>query len=313
MKIEVCGCSYRYPYSIKGHEYAIQDINLVVWPAQALGIIGANGAGKSTLACLLAGLLKPSQGTVLVDGTSLYTSSASKAAIAPKVAKASKAGRSSRAFKVSKKDALADFRRSVAMVSQFPEDQFFTESVYEELSFGLKKQCLDNEMIRLRVMSVLHELGLELDEESLEHRSPFGFGSGEKRLIGIAAALVMRPEVLILDEPTAGLDAISSRLVWGIIQRLRQGLSIILISHELESVVRLVDHLVVLHEGRIIHQGSPDEAFSNYEDLFRLGLELPQITILGHELEKAGIISLGVRPIFEVQEAAELIREWLKN
>ena len=179
----------------------------------------------------------------------------------------------------------------------------------------MKNQGMDEEMIRQRVMSTLHELGLEMDEESLMHRSPFEFGGGEKRLISIAAALVMRPKILILDEPTAGLDAMSSHLVWEIIQRLRQrlGLSIILISHELESLVQLVDRLVVLHEGRIAHQGSPEEVFSKHEDLFRLGLELPQITILGYELERSGIIRPRHRPIFEVQEAAELIMEWLKN
>ncbi len=299
MRIEARGCYYRYAHGIKGCEYAIKDIHLVVLPAQILGIVGPNGAGKSTLASLLAGLLKPSQGTLLADGASLYISGAS---VASKAVRASKA-------------ALAAFRKSVAFVSQFPEDQFFTESIYQELSFGLKNQGMDEEMIRQRVMSALHELGLEMDEESLMHRSPFEFGGGEKRLISIAAALVRRPKILILDEPTAGLDAMSSNLVWEIIQRLRQrlGLSIILISHELESLVQLVDRLVVLHEGRIAHQGSPEEVFSKYEELFRLGLELPQITILGYELERSGIIRPRHRPIFEVQEAAELIMEWVKS
>jgi energy-coupling factor transport system ATP-binding protein len=146
------------------------------------------------------------------------------------------------------------------------------------------------------------------------HRSPFEFGGGEKRLISIAAALVRKPKILILDEPTAGLDAMSSHLVWEIIHRLRLRLrlSIILISHELESLVLLVDRLVVLHKGRIAYQGSPEEVFSKHEGLLHLGMELPQITILGYELEKYGI-RLKSRPIFEVREAAELIEEWLKS
>jgi len=293
LKIEACGCSYRYPHGIKG--YAIKDIYLVVLPAEILGIVGPNGAGKSTLASLLAGLLKPSQGTLLADGASLYTSRASKAV------RASKA-------------SLAAFRRSVALVSQFPEDQFFTESIYQELSFGLENQGMDDEMIRQRVMSALHELGLEIDEESLMHRSPFELGGGEKRLISIAAALVRKPKILILDEPTAGLDVMSSNLVWEIIQRLRLRLrlSIILISHELESLVLLVDRLVILHEGRIAYQGSLEEVFSKPEGLLHLGMELPQITILGYELERYGIRHKD-RPIFEVREAAELIEKWLKN
>lgn len=296
MIIEARDCSYRYPHDI--NRYAIEDINLVVLPAQVLGIVGPNGAGKSTLASLLAGVLKPSQGALLADGTGLYLSRACRA---------SKEVRSS-------KTVLAAFRRSVALVSQFPEDQFFTESIYQELSFGLKNLGMDKEMIRKRVMDTLYELGLKMDEENLMHRSPFEYGGGEKRLISIAAALVRRPKILILDEPTAGLDAMSSHLVWEIIRRLRLRLrlSIILISHELERLVLLVDRLVVLYEGRIFHQGSPEEVFSKPEGLLTLGLELPQITILGYELEKKGI-RLKDRPIFEVHEATELIEKWLKK
>ncbi|MEW5804586.1 MAG: ATP-binding cassette domain-containing protein [bacterium] len=266
------------------------DINMVIRTSQIVGIVGPNGAGKSTLVYLLAGLLRPSAGTFLIDGKSLYTS------------------------KGVFRSALAALRKSVALVSQFPEDQFFTESVYDELSFGLKKQGVDEGEIGQRVMSTLHELGLKLSRESIMHRSPFEFGGGEKRLISIACALVSGPEILILDEPTAGLDTMAGHMVFEAIRRLHQqlGVSIVLVSHELERLIRLADHLIILHRGRIVQQGSPQGIFSKPEDILGLGLQLPQITALGYELEKNGI-KLDPWPLFDIQEAAALIREWLKS
>ncbi|MEW6378845.1 MAG: ATP-binding cassette domain-containing protein [bacterium] len=283
MKVEARGCSYRYQHCLKGHEYALSGICLEVLPSQISGIVGVNGAGKSTLANLLAGLSKPSEGTILADGKNIYAS----------------------------KTVLAAYRKAVALVPQFPEDQFFTGSLYQELSFGLERCGIDREIIHRKIGDTIRELGLNLDEESLVHRSPFELGGGEKRLISLAAALIMEPKILILDEPTAGLDIMASQRIWNLIHGLRQRfkLSIIVISHEVEKLALLVDRLIVVHQGKIACQGTPYEVFAKPTDLLSFGLELPQITVLGYNLELLGI-KPDHRPIFEVDEAAALIKKW---
>jgi energy-coupling factor transporter ATP-binding protein EcfA2 len=188
MNIELSHCSYRYGRSFSsGREYAIQDINVVIQPRQIVGLIGPNGAGKSTLTYVLAGLCKPTEGTVFIDGTDLYRS----------------------------EPISVGFRKSLAYVPQFPESQFFTHSVYDELSYGLREQGLKEDEIRQRVVDVLREL--ELEAETILGESPYGLSRGEKRLISIAIALVRQPKILILDEPAAGLDAESSRRLWKIL------------------------------------------------------------------------------------------------
>ncbi|MCL6584419.1 MAG: energy-coupling factor ABC transporter ATP-binding protein [bacterium] len=288
MKVEALDCSYRYRHFPKGEqeEYAVYDIRLTILPSKIFGIVGANGAGKSTLAYLLAGLLKPSKGLILADGKNIYTT----------------------------RESLAAFRKSVALVPQFPEDQFFSSSLYQELSFGLERRGSSRDEIQMRIAATLKLLGLEFDVRSLMGRSPFELGGGERRLISIAAALVAEPKILILDEPTARLDSKASQRIWELICELRQQLrlTIIIISHEMERLVCLVDWLVIMHQGKIVRQGTPLEIFSKPAELKPLGLEWPQITLLGYKLEQFGI-KHDHRPIFEPQEAAILISKWFEE
>lgn len=282
MKIELSQCCYRYHHYITGHEYAVRDINLVIHSSQITGFIGPNGAGKSTLIYLLAGLLKPLKGKVFVDGIDLYKS---------------KAG-------------LVDFRKSLALVSQFPEDQFFTDSVYQEMSFGLQKQGLSEQIIRKRVIDCLREV--DLDEKSILGRSPDELGGGERRLVCIAMALVRQPKILILDEPTVGLDTASSSRVWDLLRTLSQmsDITIILVSHELDKLASWTDYLFLMHEGRIMVDGSPKEIFSQPQVLSKLGLRVPQLIALGYELKEAGL-QYEDWPFFELAAAEAAIKKWL--
>jgi len=282
MNIELSRCSYRYHHYITGHEYAVRGINLAIHSSQITGFIGPNGAGKSTLIYLLAGLLKPLKGKIFVDGIDLYKS---------------KAG-------------LVDFRKSLALVSQFPEDQFFTDSVYQEMAFGLQKQGLSEQVIRKRVIDCLIEL--DLDEKSILGRSPGDLGSGERRLVCIAMALVRQPKILILDEPTVGLDTVSRCRVWDLLRRLSQmsDITIILVSHELDKLASWTDYLFLMHKGRILADGSPEKIFSQPQVLSKLGLRVPQLIALGHELKEAGL-QYEDWPVFEVATAEAVIRKWL--
>ncbi|MGA1874411.1 MAG: energy-coupling factor ABC transporter ATP-binding protein [bacterium] len=283
MKIELSHCSYRYGQHFSlGREYAIQDINVVIQPPQILGLIGPNGAGKSTLTYVLAGILKPSGGTVFVDGTDMYRSG----------------------------PISSRFRKSLAFVPQFPESQFFTHSVYDELSFGLREQGLKEVEIRRRAVHVLREL--ELEAESILGEPPHGLSRGEKRLISIAIALVRQPKVLILDEPAAGLDAESSQRLWKILSDWpqRSDTSVTLVSDDLEELAPLVSHLVLMHEGLIVEQGSPQEVLAKPQVLSEIGLRIPQMIALSYELKKEGV-RLRDWPIPDVSEAEVAIREWL--
>ena len=282
MNIELSQCYYRYHHYITGHEYAVRDINLVIHSSQITGFIGPNGAGKSTLIYLLAGLLKPLKGKVLVDGIDLHKSKA----------------------------CFVNFRKSLAFVSQFPEDQFFTDSVYQEMSFGLQKEGLSEHEIRKRVIECLQEL--DLDEKTILGRSPCDLGSGERRLVCIAMALARRPKILILDEPTVGLDAVSSFRVWKILRTLSQmsDMTVILVSHELDKLASSSDYLFLMHEGLIIADGSPKEIFSQPQVLSKLGLRKPQLIALAYELKEAGFEHEDW-PFFEVATAEAAIKKWL--
>ena len=246
------------------------------YPGEYLGIIGHTGSGKSTLIQHLNGLLKPTSGQVLLQGTDIWTD--------PQTTRKS--------------------RFQVGLVFQYPEYQLFEETVYKDISFGPKNMGLDEEEIDRRVRSAAYFVGLRDDQ--LE-KSPFELSGGQKRRVAIAGVIAMEPKVLILDEPTAGLDPEG---VESILQNIRDyhqahNATIILVSHSMEDMARTVDRLVVIDDGTIPFQGTPREVFQHGDELEQMGLGVPQMTRVFHRLRALGV---DIDPsVFTVEQAKAAI------
>ncbi|NLZ92961.1 MAG: energy-coupling factor transporter ATPase [Firmicutes bacterium] len=250
--------SYTYmpgtPFEVK----ALQNINLTIPKGEYLAIIGQTGSGKSTLVQHLNGLLKPTSGKILLDGKDVKN----------------------------KADLLA-LRRRVGLLFQFPEQQLFEETVFADVAFGPKNMGLNEAEIKDRVEKALIAVGLSLD---VQNRSPFSLSGGQMRRVAMAGVLAMQPEVLILDEPAAGLDPRGKEEIFDQIDKLHQenGLTVVLVSHSMEDVASRAKHLLVLADGQIKLQGTPAEVFTDAAMLENLGLALPQMTLLMQRLRQAG-------------------------
>jgi energy-coupling factor transport system ATP-binding protein len=256
---------------------ALKDINIGLERGEFLAIIGQTGSGKSTLVQHFNGLLKPSSGRVILDG--------------------SEVGRD--------KAALVSIRRRVGLLFQFPEQQLFEESVFADVAYGPRNLGLPPDEVQRRVDKALTLVGLDPGE--LEGRSPFSLSGGQMRRVAMAGVLAMEPEIIILDEPTAGLDPRGKKEILERIASLHreQGLTVILVSHSMEDVARLADRLVVMAGGEIKLCGTPAQVFNNPSELETMGLGLPQVTMLMHKLRCAGKdVPLDV---FTVEGAKEVI------
>jgi energy-coupling factor transport system ATP-binding protein len=256
---------------------ALKDINIGLERGEFLAIIGQTGSGKSTLVQHFNGLLKPSTGRVMLDG--------------------SEVGRD--------KAALVSIRRRVGLLFQFPEQQLFEESVFADVAYGPRNLGLPPDEVQRRVDKALTLVGLDPGE--LEGRSPFSLSGGQMRRVAMAGVLAMEPEIIILDEPTAGLDPRGKKEILERIASLHreQGLTVILVSHSMEDVARLADRLVVMAGGEIKLCGTPAQVFNNPSELETMGLGLPQVTMLMHKLRCAGKdVPLDV---FTVEGAKEVI------
>lgn len=250
MIIKINNLSYIYgqntPFEIK----ALDDINLEIEEGDFIGLIGHTGSGKSTLVQHLNGLMKPTSGEIFVDGINIV-----------------------------KKDAnLKLLRQKVGLVFQYPEHQLFEETVYKDIAFGPKNLGLDKDEIHLRVKEAMDAVGL--DYEDLKDRSPFELSGGQKRRVAIAGVIAMKPKVLVLDEPTAGLDPHGRDEILGEVKELFEngGITIILVSHSMEDVAKMVDRILVMHNGKIVMDGPTREVFKRADELEDLGLGIPQIT-----------------------------------
>ena len=254
---------------------ALDNVSLRIAPGECLGIIGATGSGKTTLVQHFNGLLKPSSGKVYVDGVDLE----------------------------SRKISLPEVRRKVGLVFQYPEHQIFEETVFAEISFVLRQQkALSAGEIALRVKSACNAVGLEY--ETFRHRSPFELSGGEMRRVALAGVLVQEPRLIILDEPTVGLDGPGKREILRELRELhRSGKTVVIISHSLDDLPGLVNRLIVLEEGRIAASGPPSEVFSFLLDAAKLTFLVPPVFRLIHELRAAGWPIPG-----EVHEADEALR-----
>ncbi len=239
---------------------ALIDVDFAVYPGEYLGIIGCTGSGKSTLIQHLNGLLKPTSGRVLFDGQDIWAD----------------------------KQTTRNVRFQVGLVFQFPEYQLFEETVYKDIAFGPKNMELDEEEIDCRVREAARFV--DLDEQFLE-KSPFDLSGGQKRRAAIAGVIAMRPKVLILDEPTAGLDPAGAEDILSNIMKYREqtGASVVLVSHSMEEVARYADRLVVINDGTIPYSGTPREVFSHGPELEAMGLNVPQMTRVFHRLQQMGL------------------------
>jgi len=240
---------------------ALKDINIDIKDGEFVGLIGHTGSGKSTLIQQLNGLLKPSQGIIEVNGVDL----------------------------TAKKVSLANVRKKVGLVFQYPEYQLFEETVEKDIAFGPKNLKLSSEVISQRVKKAMEYVGL--DYETIKGKSPFDLSGGQKRRVAIAGVLAMEPEILILDEPTAGLDPKGRDEILNQIKRLheQEGITVVLVSHSMEDVARLVDRLIVMHKGQVVLDDMPKEVFKNADYLNEIGLDVPQITKLIRRLIEKGI------------------------
>ena len=267
-----------YSYS-EGTAYQIQalkDINLQIEEGQFIGIIGHTGSGKSTLTQLLNGLLRATSGHIYVDGEDIYDEDYD----------------------------MKKLRNKVGLVFQYPDHQLFETTNFEEVCFGPKNQGLDRKEVELRAFEALQNVGFP---EDLYYQPPFDLSGGQKRRVAIAGVLAMKPEVLILDEPTAGLDPAGRDEILGLVSKMHKelGITIILVSHSMEDVAEYVERLIVMNQGEVMYDGAPKEVYAHYKELEAVGLAAPQVTYLMNELAGKGLpVDTGATT---VKEAAQSI------
>ncbi|MGI5936455.1 MAG: energy-coupling factor transporter ATPase [Oscillospiraceae bacterium] len=279
--IQVEGLTHVYSEGTPFRKVAIDNINLEIPQGQFVGIIGHTGSGKSTFIQHLNGLLKPTSGRVLYKGEDIHRS----------------------------KEATRDVRFKVGLVFQYPEHQLFEETVYRDIAFGPKNMKLSESEIDERVREAAGFAGVP---EELFERSPLELSGGQKRRIAIAGVLAMRPEVLILDEPTAGLDPSGRESILSNVVNYHKdkGATIILVTHSMEDVARLAERLVVFHNGWVAMDGSPSQVFSRAEELRSMGLEIPKPTAIALRLKELGLpISTSVYTVGQLKNAILSLRE----
>lgn len=259
MSIILDHVTYKYNPGTSYETTALSDIDLKIDDGEFVGIIGHTGSGKSTLVQHLNGLIKATSGSIYYNGQNIYD----------------------RDFD------LKDLRTQVGMVFQYPENQLFETTVYDDVCFGPKNQGLDKKEISLRVYEAIRAVGLP--EECCDS-SPFELSGGQKRRVAIAGVLAMKPAVLILDEPTAGLDPAGRHDVLELISDLhkRRGETIILVSHSMEDVANYVDRIIVVDKGKIKYDDVPKKVFRHLKELEEMGLAVPEVTYLMHDLKSMG-------------------------
>ena len=261
---------------------ALDQVNLEIQDGEVIGLIGHTGSGKSTLVQHFNGLLKPTSGTLQVQG-----------------------------IEVTKGANLRPLRRKVGLVFQYPEHQLFEENVVLDVAFGLKNLGLPREEIQQRVEQALSAVGI--DYQRFKDRSPFELSGGQMRRVAIAGVLAMEPEVLILDEPTAGLDPHTRKDLLEHLRRVQKerGLTLIIVSHSMDDIATMVNRILVMDKGKIAAQGSPGEIFSQGEKLRRIGLDVPPLTQLILALRARGIDLPA--DILDLEEARAAIGRWLRG
>ena len=258
--LETKKLSHIYSAGTPFERAALADVDFAAYPGEYLGIIGHTGSGKSTLIQHLNGLLKPTSGQVLFQGTDIWTD-----------------------LKTTRRT-----RFQVGLVFQYPEYQLFEETVYKDISFGPKNMGLDEKEVDRRVRAAAYFVGLRDDQLN---QSPFELSGGQKRRVAIAGVIAMEPKVLILDEPTAGLDPVGTESILSNIRAYHkaQNATIIMVSHSMEEMARTVDRLVVVNDGKIALEGAPSQVFQHGQELEDMGLGIPQMTRVFNRLKAMGV------------------------
>ena len=282
MSIKVKDVNYIYAEGTAYEIHALKDINLEIPDGQFVGLIGHTGSGKSTLVQHLNGLVKATSGRIYFNGRDIYGENFS----------------------------MKDLRSQVGLVFQYPEHQLFEIDVLSDVCFGPKNLGCSQEEAEKKAREALRMVGMG---EEYEKRSPFDLSGGQKRRVAIAGVLAMDPQVLILDEPTAGLDPKGRDEILdqiGLLQRER-GITVVLVSHSMEDVARYVDRIIVMNHGEVRFDGTPREVFRHYRELEEIGLAAPQMTYLMQGLkEKGADVDTDATTI---EEAADAILHWLKK
>ena len=260
MVIKVEHLTHIYGQGTAFEQYALKDVSFEIPERQFVGLIGHTGSGKSTLIQHLNGLVRPTSGTIRFHETDIYSEGYS----------------------------LKDLRSKVGLVFQYPEHQLFEIDVFSDVCYGPKNLGLSEDEIKMRAREALKLVGLK---EKYWEQSPFELSGGQKRRVAIAGVLAMKPEVLILDEPTAGLDPRGRDEILDQIQVLHesQGMTIILVSHSMEDIARYADRLMVMNHGEKVFDGPPKEVFKHYKELEKIGLAAPQITYIVQDLRSRGV------------------------
>ena len=254
---------------------ALTDINLVIPDGQFIGLIGHTGSGKSTLVQHLNGLLAPTSGAIYYNGEDINEKGYSRKTL----------------------------RSKVGLVFQYPEHQLFETDVFTDVCFGPKNLGLDRKEVELRAYTALKQVGLP---DECFYQSPFEFSGGQKRRAAIAGVLAMKPEVLILDEPTAGLDPKGRDEILDQVAKLREetGMTVILVSHSMEDVARYVDRIIVMNKSRVMFDDAPKMVFRHYKELEEVGLAAPQITYIMQALKAKGLrVDTDITGVEEARDA----------
>lgn len=275
MSIRAEHLNYLYGAGTVYEQYALKDVSFEISDGEFVGLIGHTGSGKSTLIQHLNGLLRAASGALYYNGENIYQEGYDMKAL----------------------------RSKVGLVFQYPEHQLFEVDVFSDVCFGPKNQGLSREDVEQRAREALTQVGLP---ERLWSQSPFELSGGQKRRVAIAGVLAMRPEVLILDEPTAGLDPKGRDEILDEISALHRDrhMTIILVSHSMEDVARYADRLMVMNQGEKLFDGPPKEVFRHYKELERIGLAAPQITYIVQELRENGVpISDDITTVEEAKQA----------
>lgn len=284
MSIKVEQLSHIYSPGTPFESVALKNVNFEVSNGEFIGLIGHTGSGKSTLIQHLNGLLKATSGKIYIDGMDLTSADVT----------------------------LTDIRKKVGLVFQYPEYQLFEETIEKDIAFGPSKLNLSAEEITKRVKDAMYMVGLNYEE--LKDKSPFELSGGQKRRVAIAGVLAMKPDILILDEPTAGLDPKGRDEILNQIRVVQQtyGTTIILVSHSMDDVSRLVNRLIVMNRGEVAFDGTPRQIFAHQKKMEAIGLGVPKVVELSNRLREQGWeISEDILILEEMKEA--ILKEWRKK
>lgn len=282
MSIKAEHINYIYGQGTAFEQYALKDVSFEIEGGQFIGLIGHTGSGKSTLIQHLNGLIRATDGAIYYNGENIYQDGYD----------------------------MKSLRSKVGLVFQYPEHQLFEVDVFSDVCFGPKNLGLTGDELKERAAEALRQVGLE---EKYWAQSPFELSGGQKRRVAIAGVLAMHPDVLILDEPTAGLDPKGRDEILDQISALHQekGMTIILVSHSMEDIARYADRIIVMNQGEKIYDAPPKEVFAHYRELERMGLAAPQITYIVHGLKEHGVPIAD--DITTVPEAKDAILALLKK